>query len=351
MKEFLKKVKQAVSGRLLILRKKINKETLRKQVSLVRVRLEILRLRLQMKLKQGKGWLLDRTARIRQTLNRETLHQYYRKALLWAKTNLNQEALKGYARSAICWLRKLPSYLTWENIRKWALAGWAYLCIMPEKLRRLRKNALAASCLLLALWLFMGTATSMAWLTDTTEVKRNSFEIGEMNLKVEYRRPDMADFAEMTADSKIFNDAALYEPGYTQVVYLHIENDGNVEFDYEIKVRDFEYGDSVSVNGTPLHLPDYLKFGLVTAATEPELERKTAQAIADKEMERYCHDLGEYSQRGKTLDKDDEEYAALIVFMPEQTGNEANYRRGEDAPWVSLGITVYAQQAGTMDLE
>ena len=353
MKEFFRKAKQAVSGRLLILRKKINKETLKKQASLMKVRLEILRLMLRMKLQQGKAWLLDKTARIRHMLDRETLYLHYKKAEHWAKIYLNKEALKGYARTALRWLRELPEKLTWENIKKWAAAGWAYLCTMPDKLRQLRKNALAMSCLLLALWLFLGTATSMAWLTDTTEVKRNSFQIGEMKLEVEYRRPEMDDYVEMDESSKLFRDDALYEPGYTQVVYLKIKNGGNVPFDYQITVRDFEYVDSVSVNGTPLHLPDHLKFGLITADSQPELERKTAQAIAEKEMEAYCHGLGEYS---KTVTDDPltedsaPRYAALIVFMPEETGNEANYR-GETVPRVSLGVTVYAQQAGTMGLE
>jgi len=39
-------------------------------------------------------------------------------------------------------------------------------------------------------------------------------------------------------------------------------------------------------------------------------------------------------------------YVALIVWMPEDVGNEANYMRGSVVPRVELGITVFAQQAG-----
>ena len=40
-------------------------------------------------------------------------------------------------------------------------------------------------------------------------------------------------------------------------------------------------------------------------------------------------------------------YVAIIIYMPREVGNEANYRKGELPPQVKLGLTVYAQQAGT----
>ena len=46
-----------------------------------------------------------------------------------------------------------------------------------------------------------------------------------------------------------------------------------------------------------------------------------------------------------TFDKEDVyHYAALIVYMPEEVGNVANYR-GTDVPQLELGIKVFAQQA------
>ena len=349
MKEFLRKVKQAVSGRLMVLRKKVNKEQIQKYASLLRGRLHLLKNRLSQRGEQAKSWLLAATAKVRQALSKDSLRGYYRRACDWAKKYLNREALKSYALTAAHWLRELPKQLTWENIKKWFIAAWRWLCNLPATLRELRKNALLVSCALLALWLFLGTTTSMAWLTYTTPAERNSFQVGEMKLEVDYRNDKMSDYAEMTENSRVFNDEALYEPGYTQVVYFRVKNGGNVDFDYQMSVRDFKSVDSVNVYGDPLHLPEYLRFGIVTASTEPELTRKVAQAIADKEMEQYC--LGEYSQRGAMLAQGAMEYAALIVCMPESIGNDANYLRGHAVPQVSLGVTVYAQQAGTMDIE
>ena len=42
------------------------------------------------------------------------------------------------------------------------------------------------------------------------------------------------------------------------------------------------------------------------------------------------------------------DYAALILYMPKEVGNEANYRGG-DIPTIDLGITVFASQRGTLD--
>jgi len=58
--------------------------------------------------------------------------------------------------------------------------------------------------------------------------------------------------------------------------------------------------------------------------------------------------LNQYSQDDTVeIPVGGERYAALIVYMPEETTNEANYMRNADIPTVELGLTVYAQQAGT----
>ena len=323
MKEFLNKVRQSLAGRLLVLRKKCSSEQLKKKASMLWMRLQILWLRGKLKLKDEEVRLLAAAEKLRSRLTREQL--------------------KGYART----LRELPKALTKENLKKWAASGWKFLRGVPEGLRKHRKGILAASTAAVALWLILGPASSMAWLTYTAPGKRNSFQVGKMDLTVEYRRPDMADYEKVTEDTRIFSDEALYEPGYTQLVYLRMGNRGDIAFDYEITVRDFAAVDSTNVYGDVLHLPDHLRFGLITAASEPELERRAAQAIASEDMEAYCHRLGEYSRRGTQLTAGQTEYAALVVFMPEDVGNEANYRG--DVPQVSLGVTINAQQAGTME--
>lgn len=211
------------------------------------------------------------------------------------------------------------------------------------KQKKITKAAFILSVCLLILWAVLGTGTTIAWFTDTTPVAKNSFLIGNLELTVRYKNDTQKTYAPMDAQTSIFNDDALYEPGYTQVVYLEIENAGDMDFDYKLSIDVRSYVDSISSNGTHLHLPDYLRFGVLFGADEAELDRKLAQFYADKDLS----DLEEntYSQPDTTVKPKGIRYAALVVYMPEEVANDANFRGVQ--PQVSLGITVFAQQAGT----
>jgi hypothetical protein len=199
---------------------------------------------------------------------------------------------------------------------------------------------------MLILWCIFGTGTSLAWFVDTTPVDKNAFYIGDLNLTV-YHKTEDGNYEMVDGDTVLFDDEALYEPGYTQVVYLHIENQGNMDFDYDISVRAVDFTDSINVYGDTLHLPKYLRFGILTANKESELDRTMARSFASEEMEKYYNPLGTYTQLGSEIEAGKEQYAALVVFMPEYIGNEANYRTGATVPQVILGVDVRAQQAGT----
>ncbi len=206
------------------------------------------------------------------------------------------------------------------------------------------KAALTLSLCLLILWAILGTGATIAWFTDMPEADRNSFQVGMLDLNVSYKNDVVTQYTPVDANTAVFNDEALYEPGYTQAVYLKIENDGDVAFNYKLSVDMTDYTDSVNVAGENLHLPDYLRFGVVFGATEAELDRALARQNATEEMESYC--LNTYSPIDTvTVAPGEIRYAALVVFMPEEVDNAANHR-GE-APTVEMGITVFAQQAGT----
>lgn len=203
------------------------------------------------------------------------------------------------------------------------------------------------SVCLLILWGVLGTGTTLAWFTDTTPAVKNTFVVGDLELDVFYKNDLVTEYAPVDAQTAVFNDKALYEPGYTQVVYLRVENNGDIPFQYKVSVDRFSYVDSINVLGGRLHLPAYLRYGVLFGADEAELTREVARANANKEMLEVMR-LNQYSQDDTVeIPVGGERYAALIVYMPEETTNEANYMRNADIPTVELGLTVYAQQAGT----
>lgn len=211
----------------------------------------------------------------------------------------------------------------------------------PQAKKRIYKQiALALSLCALIIWGILGTGASLAWFTDTSPKLTNIFHLAEFDLVVSHRLTDGA-WEEIDAKTKVFDDEALYEPGYVQVVYLKVENKGD---------RDFKFSTAVNVNGCivatnvfgqDFMLQDYLKFGIKTADTEEEMKnsipnREKAVEISDMPLHNYSTDTAILSP-GET------KYIALIVRMPEEVGNVANYR-GDIVPEVDLGITVKADQ-------
>lgn len=207
------------------------------------------------------------------------------------------------------------------------------------------KIALTLSICLMIIWAILGTGTSLAWFTDTTPVQKNIFYVGELDLAV-YHRIDEENYEEVTAETSLFDDEALYEPGYVQVVYLKIKNEGDIPFDYKMAIGVSDYTPAINVFGQSFNLQDHLRFGLVIADSEAELEEMVADRENTKTNSTDDIPLSTYSTDTDTLAVGEERYAALIVRMPEEVGNIANHN-GKGAPKIELGLIVKATQKGT----
>lgn len=211
-----------------------------------------------------------------------------------------------------------------------------------KKNKKYNKFALSLSMCLMIIWGILGTGTSLAWFTDTSPEVKNIFHIAEFDLVVSYKTPNGA-YKEITADTPIFDDQALYEPGYMQVVYLKVENKGSVDFVYKTAVSVTDFTTAINVFGNEFWLQDYLKFGLAAAEDEADLSRKlSTRALAKAYM---TEPLNNYSAQKALLKAGEDTYMALIVGMPEEVGNVANYR-GDVVPRVELGVIVSASQLG-----
>jgi len=216
------------------------------------------------------------------------------------------------------------------------------------KKRKWTKAALSLSTCLLILWWALGTGATLAWFSDTDTV-RNEFRVGRLKMDVSYRNDIVTDYTPLEGTTKAFNDEALYEPGYTQVVYLKIDSLGDVPFNYKIAVTVEDFTNGKNVWNEDIYLPNYLRYGVVFGESEADVQRQVKDRLAARsnalndwgalgtwsEISPYTYDVGE-----------DAHYAALIVYMPEEVGNAANYR-GFTEPKVEMGVMVFAQQADT----
>ena len=209
------------------------------------------------------------------------------------------------------------------------------------------KAALAFSACLFVLWWALGTGATFAWFSDTDTV-RNEFQVGLLQLDVSYRNDIVTDYTPLQSTTKAFNDEALYEPGYTQVVYLQLENKGDVDFNYKVAVTVEGSTKGKNAWGEDIYLPNYLRYGVVFGKTEADVQQQVKDRLTARENAPVdMNIMGTWSEKSPYTFEAGEEahYAALIVYMPEEVDNVANYR-GMTAPQVKLGIIVFAQQTG-----
>jgi predicted ribosomally synthesized peptide with SipW-like signal peptide len=208
-----------------------------------------------------------------------------------------------------------------------------------------KRIALALSLCALIIWGILGTGASLAWFTDTSDEINNIFHFAEFEVVVSHRLTD-GNWEEVDNQTKVFDEEALYEPGYVQVVYLKVENKSKQSIDFSAAVNVNGCDVATNVFGMQFMLHDYLKFGLTMSDSEEEMKnsipnRSKAEEIADMPLHNYYHD--EYESDSARLAPNATKYIALIVRMPKEVDNFANYRN-DRIPKVELGITVKAEQ-------
>ena len=206
------------------------------------------------------------------------------------------------------------------------------------------KKALLMSVLSMVLCVAMLVGMTFAWFTDTASTGVNKIQAGNLDVGLMYST-DMQTWEEATDQTKLFDDNALWEPGYTQVVYLKVVNKGNLALKYEAGFsKDYTSNRGKNVNGDWYRVDDYLKIGTATPTDKYASREDVWSAIAATE---------------KTLAKDvmltdgwitlnpkaESKPFAVAIYMPTSVGNEANASRLRPSSVSGLGIEVRATQA------
>ena len=206
------------------------------------------------------------------------------------------------------------------------------------------KRALISSTLALLMCVAMLIGTTFAWFTDTASTAVNKIQAGNLDVKLMYST-DMQTWKEATDQTKLFDDNALWEPGYTQVVYLKIVNAGKLALKYEAGFsKNYTSNRGKNVNGDWYRVDNYLKIGTAETTTKFANREDVWSAIAATE---------------KTLAKDvmltdgwitlkageSSNPFAVAIYMPTSVGNEANASRFRPSSVSGLGIEVRATQA------
>ena len=209
------------------------------------------------------------------------------------------------------------------------------------------KKALLSSVIALILCFSMLLGTTFAWFTDSVESGINKIQAGNLDVDLQYKKVVNGvetDWADVQGEDKLFDPNALWEPGHVEVVYLKVSNLGSLALKYQLGVNVKSETIGKTEDGKDIRLSEHLVFKVVEMADPltTYTDREAVMLAAGTEK-----GLKDYNGNTKALDPkggaNDEDYVALIVYMPTSVGNEANYR-GVDIPTILLGVNLYATQ-------
>ena len=205
--------------------------------------------------------------------------------------------------------------------------------------KKTTKRALIASAVSLMLCFTMLLGTTYAWFTDSVTSTNNIIKSGNLDVELYYQNSETDDWVKVTDKTNVFKENTLWEPGHTEVVKLKVVNEGSLALKYQLGVNVADEVGSVNINGNPFKLSNFIKFGIVDGdkdftrnnAIDAVSENATALNVA-------------YASAVEKLDPSKESVVTMVVYMPENIGNDANYGKNETVPTIDLGINLYATQ-------
>lgn len=205
------------------------------------------------------------------------------------------------------------------------------------------KKALLSSVIALVLCLSMLIGTTFAWFTDTVSSDLNEIKAGNLDIELDYWNGSK--WNTVQGEDDLFT-GELWEPGHTEVVYLRLTNAGTLALKWQLGINVAAEQGSISVaEGNPaFKLSDFIKFGVVEGVNgETSAYAEREDAIDDLDEAKIKKLNASYSDKGH-MSAGDVKYIAVVVYMPETVGNEANYKKGAPVPTIDLGIKLYATQ-------
>lgn len=198
------------------------------------------------------------------------------------------------------------------------------------------KRALLVSAMAMVICFTMLLGTTFAWFTDTAKSGNNVIKSG--NLEVQFDYWDGTTWTTAETIDTIFNKDALWEPGYTDVVYVKVSNVGSLAFNYSFNIN-FTETAGVNLAGDDFNLSEYILYNV------KEVDQATAEANSTTRPTPVTGtkiSAGNFSTPDELL-AGGVAYFEIVVFMPTTVGNVANHETGKQ-PSITFYLDVLANQ-------
>ena len=200
------------------------------------------------------------------------------------------------------------------------------------------KRALATSALAILLCAAMLIGTTFAWFTDTASTGVNRIQAGNLDIELEYKNKGTEAFKKADANTPVFDENALWEPGYVEYVVLKLSNAGSLALKYKLGVNIAGETGSTNVYNNAIQLSDYIRFAVLDDDQSGLGRDALVAAAADSKLIKEGYTAENHLAKGES------KIVTLVVWMPTTVGNEANHKTGVAAPAIDLGINVVATQ-------
>ena len=202
------------------------------------------------------------------------------------------------------------------------------------------KHALLASVLSIVMCFAMLIGSTFAWFTDEVKSGMNKIVAGNLDVELEYSL-DGTTWTAVDETTNMFKEDALWEPGYTEVVYLRVSNVGSLALKYQFGINVADKVIGKTADDKDIDLSDFIEFGVVE--TEAIFaDRAAARAAVNGNTALIS--AGYSSAEGHLIAGEKSNILALVVYMPETVDNAANYGTGKTQPSINLGIKLVATQ-------
>lgn len=223
---------------------------------------------------------------------------------------------------------------------------------MSNKKSTLRALVFSGLAMLLSISMLVGT--TFAWFTDSVSSGVNRIIAGNLDVEMNYwndkNTSDTTDdeWSDVQGADSIFSKDARWEPGYTEVIYLQVKNVGDLAIKYRLALNILGQVIGTNKEGKEIKLSDYINFGIVPNAQQGAYANRADAIAAVTEVHNLTEvaegDNHAYARRnGAIVAGGEDQYFALVVWMPTTVGNEANHN-GIDVPSIDLDITLVATQ-------
>ena len=214
------------------------------------------------------------------------------------------------------------------------------------------KRALLSSAIALCLCFVMLVGTTFAWFTDEVTSSGNIIKTGKLDVTLNWSAngTDWNNVEDKDANGNhtpIF-DYVLWEPGYTQVRYLEVANNGTLALKYQLQIISQSALTETVENYGDVRLSDVIDVYYATAQVDvPDRDLKNNSNL------RYLGTLTDFVNAGSIIADEllpeQKDYATLVLQMQTSAGNEYQNLTVGTSFDIRLFATQYTHEEDSFD--